>query len=335
MSPCTRVCRARTEWKDLTAPLRAVVSLPPPKCAQHLPAVGINPHSGKKGKRAHYWQSRKKKIEKKKKGAGGGGRILRTPKRRRPQRVHTGFAAVQRLPPAGPDGGAAAPTLAPRRISTQRQGHAGDAPSSPLGAPGAARSEGTACPRPPEGCPSLPPPHTTSAAARAVRSPLPPTSRRRWRGWDAGTTPQLAQGFPTSVCCWKLAGAGVWAAQGGRRCQCPFPGGPEGAASPQELGWGKAAEMMRKDRPEPRERRGGGRGWESLSPDTDPTPWVWDPPPRGWRGSPGEQRLLGGTQPGLNSPPLQGGQKYSFRLPPELKSCQKRPSEVTLLAGTC
>lgn len=72
MSPWTRVCRARTEWKDLTAPLRAVVSLPPPKCAQHLPAVGINPHSGKKGKRAHYWQSRKKNRKEKKERVEGG-----------------------------------------------------------------------------------------------------------------------------------------------------------------------------------------------------------------------------------------------------------------------
>lgn len=193
----------------------------------------------------------------------------------------------------------------------------GDAPSSPLGASvaggegpgalGAAEAEGTACPRPPEGCPSLPPPHTGPAAARGVLSLLPPTSRQRWRGWDAGTTPQLARGFPTSGCFWKLALDGVWAAQGGRRCQCPFPGGPEGAASPQELGWGKAAKMVRKDRPEPRKRRGGGRGWGS-----DPAPWVWDPPPCGWRGAPGQQRLLGGTQPGLSSPPLQGGQKCSF-----------------------
>lgn len=79
------------------------------------------------------------------------------------------------------------------------------------------------------------------------------------------------------------------------------PDGEEGPA-------GAAGETERRPRvgvPYRRAKRG------SLSPDRYPAPWVWDPPPCGGRGAPGEHRLPG-TQPGLSSLQLQGGQKCSF-----------------------
>lgn len=145
-----------------------------------------------------------------------------------------------------------------------------DAPSSPLGAPvaggegaaapGAAGSEGTARPRPPEGCPS-------SGAASLPRTQplrLPGASYcccHPHLGRDGeGTTPQT---WPEVPHLWLLletrSGRGL-GRPGRAAVPVPFPGGPEGAVSPRELGWGKAAEMVRKDRPEPRERRRGGRG---------------------------------------------------------------------------
>lgn len=50
-------------------------------------------------------------------------------------------------------------------------------------------------------------------------------------------------------------------------------------------------------------------------------------------GEPRGEGRLQGTQRGLISPQLPGGQKCPFRRSPELKSRQKRPSEVILLAG--
>lgn len=90
----------------------------------------------------------------------------------------------------------------------------------------------------------------------------PRPSRGGERGMR-GPPRSLAGGFPPLAAAGKPTRAGVWVTRGGWLCQSPFPGGPEGAVTPQELGWGKAAQMVRKDRPEPRERRRGGRGWAS------------------------------------------------------------------------
>lgn len=95
-----------------------------------------------------------------------------------------------------------------------------------------------------------------------------PHLSRDGEGGMWGPPRSSARGSPPLAAAGKGARAGLWAAQGGRLCQSLSPGGPEDAVTPQELGWGKAAEMVRKGWPEPPERRGGGRG--CVSPTAGP-----------------------------------------------------------------
>lgn len=102
---------------------------------------------------------------------------------------------------------------------------------------------------------------------------------------------------------------------------------------------GKSSRGGEKDRPKPRDRRRGGRGWvfprAGLREGPGPQPQVQlfgaggaGPSAVRREGEPrGERRLLE-----LSYPQLPGGQKCPFRRSPELKSRQKRPSEVIFLA---
>lgn len=256
----------------MTAPLRAVDSLPPPKCAQHLPALRVNPHPGKKGKRAHSWQRRK--IKKEKKGRmeegelcanrSGGARSRFT----RGWRPWSGF----RRRSCGSDT-RTAPNIRPGTRGMLRA--AGEGPGlqglrAPLG-PGLLRAAR------PSGAASLP---------RA--QPLPgasycrchPHLSRDGEGGMRGPPRSLARGSP------PLAAARGWGLGRPEPEVVPVavPGGTRGCGHPSGAGVGKSS-------------RGGEEGpagaageTERVSPTAGPR---GIPVPR--QGAPGEQRLLWDT----------------------------------------
>lgn len=177
-------------------------------------------------------------------------------------------------------------------------------------------------------CPSLrsclPPPHTTAAATHISAE---------MARVGCGDHPAAWTELPTSGCCWKTrsgcasgrpgrAGVAVAVPGGTRGCgQCPTGAVGERSSRNYEKGpAGAAGQTERRPRV----------GVPTAGPRGVPVPRRVS---MGVGACPGEQRLLG-TQLGLSSLPLQGGQKCSFLRSPELKSRHKRPSEVTFLAGT-
>lgn len=162
--------------------------------------------------------------------------------------------------------------------------------------------------------------------------PMPPTSQQRWDGGHARSLPQFRLQLKKNT--WVGGVETTWL--GGFASHCsPDPS----VRSPRRIWGGKSSWGGEKDRPKPRDRRRGGRGWvyppAGLREGPGPQPQLHllgtgDEGPSTVRreGEPhGERRL-----PGLSSPQLPGGQKCPFRRSPELKSRQKRPSEVIFLA---
>lgn len=128
-------------------------------------------------------------------------------------------------------------------------------------------------------CPSLrsclPPPHTTAAATHISAE---------MARVGCGDHPAAWTELPTSGCCWKTRSGCASGRPGRAGVAVAVPGGTRGCGQcPTGAVGERRAEIMRKDRPEPRDRRRGGRVWVSLpqgqegslSPDT--CPWVWEP----------------------------------------------------------
>lgn len=161
---------------------------------------------------------------------------------------------------------------------------------------------------------------------------MPPTSQQRWGGKGGCPPRSLATGSQPPA----AAGKSTWAGAGGGGGRehpgwavspVPVPrGDPKARSPPRSWGGeelpglrgevegpaGATGETERRPRvglPSRRAKGGGG----SRPPATTSAPWgraqgLWDPPRCGGRGAPGQ-----GTQPGLSSPQLPGGQKCPFR----------------------
>lgn len=175
-------------------------------------------------------------------GLGGGAASSGRPRRRG---CGTGTPSVR--PETGPPAGCSQSPLGEPVAGGKGPGRPGlRGLRAPLGLPRAARAPGAPSPltHSPRGCPGRP-------------VAVPPTSGQRWRGWDAGTTPRFGRRFPTSGCGWKRTRAGLWAAQGGPRGQSRSRGDTR-ARPPHRSRAG--VKMVRKERPEPGQRRRGGRG---------------------------------------------------------------------------
>lgn len=173
---------------------------------------------------------------------------------------------------------------------------------------------------------------------------MPPTSQQRWGGRDTHThihtpPPQPGHRFPTSGCSWKRHLG--WGGGDGRRehpgwavSPVPVPrGDPKARSPPRSWGWeerpglrgevegpaGATGETERRPRVGLPSRRAKGGGSPAPSHNSSSL-GLWDPPRCGGWGAPGR-----GTQPGLSSPQLPGGQKCPFR-----RWGAQKPSETSL-----